>query len=86
MVSNARKALEEYKNLTQEKIDEITYRASLSAMENRVKLAKSAISETKRGVFEDKIIKNMFASEYIWNSIKDEKTVGVIKKDEIKGY
>ena len=86
LVANARKALEEYKKFTQEEIDKITYQASIAAMENRVRLAKFAVSETGRGIFEDKIIKNMFASEYVWNSIKSEKTVGVIKKDGIKGY
>lgn len=86
LVENARKALKEYENFTQEGIDKITYKASIAAMENRVKFAKSAVLETGRGIFEDKIIKDMFASEYVWNSVKSEKTVGVINRDEQKGY
>ena len=86
LIENGRKALEEYRNFTQEKIDNITYRVSLAAMENRVKFAKSAVLETGRGIFEDKIIKDMFASEYVWNAIKDEKTVGTIRRDRQKGY
>lgn len=86
LVGNAKKALEEYKNLTQEEVDKITYRASLVAMENRVRLAQMAVAETGRGIFEDKVIKNMFASEYVWNSIKDEKTVGIVNSDDRKGY
>lgn len=86
LVENAKRALEEYKGFTQEEVDKITYQASLAAMENRVKFAKSAVSETGRGIFEDKIIKDMFASEYVWNSVKSEKTVGVINRDEQSGY
>ena len=86
LVENARKALKEYNNFTQEDVDKITHEASIAAMDNRVKIAKSAVSETNRGIFEDKIIKNMFASEYIWNAIKKLKTVGLIKKDSLKGY
>ncbi len=86
LIENARKALEEYKSFTQEDVDKITYGASLAAMDNRVKLAKLAISETRRGVLEDKVIKNMFASEYIWNAIKKLKTVGLVREDHLKGY
>ncbi|MDO4199355.1 MAG: bifunctional acetaldehyde-CoA/alcohol dehydrogenase [Clostridia bacterium] len=86
LVENAKRALEKYKGFTQEEVDKITYQASLAAMENRVRFAKSAVSETGRGIFEDKIIKDMFASEYVWNSVKGEKTVGVINRDEQSGY
>ncbi|MBR2578519.1 MAG: aldehyde dehydrogenase family protein, partial [Clostridia bacterium] len=86
LVENAKRALEEYKGFTQEEVDKITYQVSLAAMENRVRFAKSAVSETGRGIFEDKIIKDMFASEYVWNSVKGEKTVGVINRDEQSGY
>ena len=51
-----------------------------------MELAKAAVAETKRGVVEDKVIKNIFATEYIWHSIKREKSVGVINENEAEGY
>lgn len=86
LVKNAKEALCEYRNMEQETIDKITYFSAMAAMENRVKLAKEAVLETKRGIIEDKIIKNMFASEYVWNHIKDIKTVGTIARDDTAGY
>lgn len=85
LVQNARVAADEFLELDQAKINEITGAMALTAMNNRVRLAKMACEETSRGVFEDKIIKNMFASEYVWNSIKDKKTVGVISENEAEG-
>ena len=86
LVINAKKAASEYEKMTQKEIDKICCAMAQIAMENRVVLAKEAVLETGRGVFEDKIIKNMFASEYVWNHIKDKKTVGIINQDEEKGY
>lgn len=86
LVKNAKQALKEYELLTQEDVDRIAGVMAATAMEHRVKLAKMATEETGRGIFEDKIIKNMFASEYVWNSIKDRKTVGIISKNDNEGY
>ncbi len=86
LVNNARHALDEYDKLSQKDIDKIVYAMSCAAMEKRVHLAEMAVEETKRGVLEDKIIKNMFASEYIWNNIKNQKTVGIISQSKSKGY
>ena len=86
LVAKSCVALEEYMKLDQEQVDKIVHVMALAALDNHVNLAKIAFEETKRGVVEDKIIKNMFASEYIWHSIKYEKTVGVINENEMEGY
>lgn len=86
LVQNAKVVVPKYDKMTQEEVDKICYAMAQTAMENRVVLAKKAFLETGRGVFEDKIIKNMFASEYVWNYIKDKKTVGIINRDEERGY
>ncbi len=86
LAENAKKALEEYRVLNQEDVDKIVKAMAFAAMENHAKLAKMAYEETSRGVLEDKIIKNMFAAEYIWNSIKNEKTVGVLEENLAQGY
>lgn len=86
LVENATAALSQYMQLNQEQIDAIVHSMALAGLENHIMLAKLAIEETGRGVFEDKIIKNMFATEYVWNSIKHEKSVGVINENEMEGY
>lgn len=86
LVDNANKALKEYMKLDQKQINDIVYNMSLAGLDNHTELAKLAVEETGRGVYEDKIIKNIFATEYIWHSIKYEKTVGVIEENELEGY
>ncbi|MEG2956538.1 MAG: bifunctional acetaldehyde-CoA/alcohol dehydrogenase [Clostridia bacterium] len=86
LIERAHQAEAEYLDLDQEKIDEIVKAMSIAAMESHMKLAKMAVEETKRGVYEDKITKNMFASEYIYHSIKYNKTVGVINDNEQEGF
>ena len=86
LVKNAEKALEEYMLLDQKSVDEIVHEMTLAGVDNHMYLAKEAIKETKRGVFEDKVIKNIFATEYIWHSIKKQKTVGVIETNELEDY
>ena len=86
LVSNANQALEEYMSFSQEQVDKIVHAMSLAGLEAQTKLAKMAYEETGRGVMEDKIIKNVFATEYIWHSIKYEKTVGIINENEMEGY
>ena len=86
LVVNAEKALEGYMKLSQEQVDSIVHAMTLAGVDNHMYLAKEAIKETKRGVFEDKVIKNLFATEYIWHSIKNQKTVGVIDSNELEDY
>ena len=70
---------------TQEKVDEIFRAATMAANDSRIKLAKMAVEETKMGIVEDKVIKNHFSAEYIYNQYKDMKTCGVIDRDETFG-
>ncbi len=86
LVKNAKEALLEYDKMSGEEVDKICHAMAKEAMDKRVVLAKEAFLETGRGVFEDKIIKNMFASEYVWNYIKDKKTAGIINDCSEKGY
>lgn len=86
LVSNAQKALEQYMLMDQEQVDKIVHAMSLAGLANHMRLAKLAVEETGRGVYEDKIIKNMFATEYIWHSIKYQKTVGVVDENDMEGY
>lgn len=81
-----RKAQEKFATFTQEQVDKIFYAASLAANKQRIPLAKLAVEETGMGVMEDKVIKNHYASEYIYNKYKDMKTCGVIKDDPAFGY
>lgn len=86
LVEKADKALEEYMKLSQEQIDEITKAMALAGLSAQMKLAKMAVEETGRGIFEDKVTKNIFATEYIYHSIKYDKTVGVIEDNEDESY
>ena len=86
LVERAKIASQEYMKLDQETVDNIVKKMSMAVLENHMKLAKIAVEETGRGVYEDKITKNMFASEYIYHSIKYNKTVGVINENEEEGY
>ena len=86
LVANAQKALEEYMKLDQEQVDKIVHAMALAGLDNHIPLAKLAYEETGRGVMEDKIIKNMFASEYIWHDIKYAKTVGIVDENDMEGY
>ena len=86
LVFKATQALEEFMSLNQEQVDKIIENMAIIAMENHVNLAKLAIEETQRGILEDKIIKNMFASEYIFNNIKHKKTVGIINNNKLENY
>lgn len=70
-----------YRTFTQKQVDEIFRKAAFAAADNRIRLAKMAVEETGMGVVEDKVIKNHFASEYIYNKYKDEKTAGLIEED-----
>ena len=86
LVERAKKASEEYLKLDQQTVDKITKAMAMAGLEHHMELAKMAVEETGRGIYEDKITKNMFATEYVYHSIKHEKTVGVINKNEEEGY
>jgi len=85
LVENGLKALEEFRGFTQESIDNIVKEMALAGLDQHMPLAKLAVEETKRGVYEDKIIKNMFATEYVYHNIKYDKTVGIINENEHEG-
>ena len=86
LVEKAKIAAKEYLKLDQEQVNHIIKQMSMAGLENHMKLAKMAVEETGRGIYEDKITKNMFATEYIYHSIKYAKTVGVIEENEEEGY
>ena len=85
-VTKAQKALNEFMALNQEQIDAIVKAMTLAGLDKHMELAKMAVEETGRGVYEDKITKNMFATEYVYHSIKNEKTVGVIAENDLEDY
>ena len=86
LIERAKIASQEYMKLDQETVNNITKKMAMAGLENHMKLAKMAVEETKRGIYEDKITKNMFASEYVYHSIKYDKTVGVINENVEEGY
>ena len=86
MLSRVRTAQEKFASYTQEQVDKIFFAAAAAADKARITLAKIAVEETGMGVFEDKVIKNHYAAEYIYNKYKDAKTCGVIERDEAFGY
>ena len=86
LVQRAKKASKEYMKLSQVDVDRIIKAMSMAGEEHHMELAKLAVEETGRGIYEDKITKNMFATEYIYHSIKYDKTVGTISENEEEGY
>ena len=84
-VEKALKALDEFYSFDQEKIDFIVAKCSVAALDKHGALAKLAIEETQRGVFEDKATKNLFACEYVVNHMRHLKTVGIVEEDVVKG-
>ena len=86
LVKRAKKASKEYMKLSQSDVDRIIKAMSMAGEEHHMELAKLAVEETGRGIYEDKITKNMFATEYIYHSIKYDKTVGTISENEEEGY
>lgn len=86
MLNRVRTAQEKFASYTQEQVDNIFFAAAAAADKARITLAKMAVEETGMGVFEDKVIKNHYAAEYIYNKYKDAKTCGVIERDEAFGY
>jgi acetaldehyde dehydrogenase (EC 1.2.1.10)/alcohol dehydrogenase AdhE (EC 1.1.1.1) len=82
LVVKVKKAQKIFANFSQEKVDKIFRAAALAASDARIPLAKQAVLETRMGIVEDKVIKNHFASEYIYNKYKDEATCGILDEDE----
>jgi len=77
LVKNAAKALAEFASFDQDRIDYIVAKCSVAGLDHHGVLAKAAVDETKRGVFEDKATKNLFACEYVVNNMRHLKTCGV---------
>ncbi len=86
MLEKVRAAQEKFAAYTQEQVDKIFRAAATAANKARLPLAEQAVEETGMGVVEDKVIKNHYAAEYIYNKYKDEKTCGVLERDEAFGY
>ncbi len=86
LLARVRAAQAKYATYTQEQVDKIFFAAALAANKMRLPLAKMAVEETGMGVVEDKVIKNNYAAEYIYNKYKDVKTCGVVERDEGFGY
>ena len=80
-----RKAQREFAKFTQEQVDHIFFEAAMAANKARIPLAKMAVEETGMGVMEDKVIKNHYASEYIYHAYRNTKTVGVLEEDPAFG-
>lgn len=85
LVAKAQVALDQFVELNQEQIDHIVAKASVAALDQHDVLARHAVEDTGRGVFEDKATKNLFACEHVVNSMRNMKTVGVIEEDEVTG-
>ena len=86
VLSQMREAQAEFAKFSQEQVDKIFYEAAMAANKERIPLAKLAVEETGMGVMEDKVIKNHYAAEYIYNKYKNMKTCGVIEDDKAFGY
>ena len=86
LIKDVKAAQEQYATFTQERVDQIFKKAALAANAARIPLAKMAVVETEMGVVEDKVIKNHFASEMIYNKYKHEKTCGIVEEDKSFGF
>lgn len=80
-----KKALVEFENLDQKQVDRIVAKASIAALNKHLVLAKMAVDETGRGLVEDKATKNIFACEHVTNYLAGQKTVGIIREDDVMG-
>ncbi len=85
LAKNGQQALKQFMKLDQETVDSIVKEMTLAGLDQHMHLAKMAIEETGRGVYEDKITKNLFATEYIYHNIKYDKTVGIINENKYEG-
>ena len=85
LIAKVREAQRQFATFTQEQVDKIFFEASMAANQARIPLAKMAVEETGMGIVEDKVIKNHYASEYIYNAFRTTKTCGVIEEDKAYG-
>ena len=85
VLNRVREAQREFSKFSQEQVDRIFKDAAIAANQARIPLAKAAVEETGMGVVEDKVIKNHYASEYIYNKYRNEKTCGVVEDDKVYG-
>lgn len=85
MIARVKAAQKEFSTFSQEKVDAIFRAASLAANQARIPLAQQAVAESGMGIVEDKVIKNHFASEFIYNKYRDEKTCGILEEDDTMG-
>ena len=85
LVKKGLKALEEFEKLDQKQIDHIVAKASIAALNKHLVLAKMAVEETGRGLVEDKATKNIFACEHVTNYLAGQRTVGIIREDDVMG-
>jgi acetaldehyde dehydrogenase/alcohol dehydrogenase len=85
LIARVKAAQRRFAGFTQERVDVIFRQAALAAADARIPLARLAVAETGMGVLEDKVVKNHFASEYIYNAYKDERTCGVLEEDRLYG-
>ena len=84
-IKEVKKAQEEFSKYTQEEVDKIFKAAAIAANQARITLAKMAVEETDMGVVEDKVIKNHYAAEYVYNKYKNTQTCGIIEEDKNYG-
>ncbi|MDD5890255.1 MAG: bifunctional acetaldehyde-CoA/alcohol dehydrogenase, partial [Ruminococcus sp.] len=84
-LAQVREAQKKFSTYTQEQVDKIFKAAAIAANQARIPLAKQAVEETGMGVVEDKVIKNNYAAEYIYNAYKNTKTCDIIERDESFG-
>ncbi len=85
LVARVKEAQREFASFSQEQVDKIFRAAALAASNARIPLAQMAVEESGMGIIEDKVIKNHFASEYIYNKYKEEKTCGILSEDDEMG-
>ncbi|PJE80403.1 Aldehyde-alcohol dehydrogenase [invertebrate metagenome] len=86
LIKKARKAQQQYMALDQKSVDRIVRAMALAGQAEHMKLARMAVEETGRGILEDKVTKNLFATEYIYHSIKYDKTAGVVENNDEEDY
>ena len=86
LVEKAQKSYEAFLILNQDKVDSIVKNMTIKVLAKHRELAKMAVEETGMGVYEDKVTKNIFASEYVYNSIKYLKTVGIIRDNKEEDF
>lgn len=86
LVAKAQAALDKFMDFDQSRIDSIVKEMAMAGLDEHMRLAKMAVEETDKGVYEDKTIKNMFATEYVYHSIKYDKTVGIINENDYEDY